>query len=267
MTQSTDERRKEIWARRKKTLARRKKIPTTKRMPRPQRGPRELRPTRGGKFPGLGTLNGKHSGETIFVLGNSTSLKDMDMSLLEPFITIGVNRILRLMKPTYLYIVNKSVIDSDHESILAAVEKLTVILYPGAFNSKTVQWLGRDFPHIKGPHLPHHGDPTKRSGPMPMGRGGGNSGYQAAQIAYRMGAKRIVLAGQDLISRSKRQSHFYGDGGTLYKCRLGAVRLKVEDFAAMKRLYQAQGVELTSCSPWKSALRTAVGYTPLSSIK
>lgn len=37
-------------------------------------------------------------------------------------------------------------------------------------------------------------------------RGGGNSGYQAVNLAYQLGAKRIVLLGFDMFG-----THFFGD--------------------------------------------------------
>lgn len=47
-----------------------------------------------------GILKGEHP---IFILGNGPSLTDNDLSLLDPYITIGINRISKFYEPTILF--------------------------------------------------------------------------------------------------------------------------------------------------------------------
>lgn len=70
---------------------------------------------------------------------------------------------------------------------------------------------------------------------------GGHSGYGAVNIAYHLGAKRIVLLGYDMQPGPEGQHHFFGDhpdGSHLAY----ASRLKL--WPALDAALHAQGVEL-----------------------
>lgn len=203
------------------------------------------------------SLYRKHRGKLIFVLGNSASLDGLNMELLKPHVTIGVNRILRTFTPTYLFVVDRSVIKDEHERMLAskcekvifrlAMDERHRLLYPG--------------PYIEIEKMTNAGGPTTLKGPIHICRGG-NSGYEACHLAYRMGASCIVLAGMDLYWPKKGKSHFFGHGRAA-GCSLHKPAEKVEDFREMKRLYRKQGVEMVSVSPWRTYFRNVMEYTTL----
>ena len=53
-----------------------------------------------------GILNKKHP---VFILGNGPSLTDNDLSLLDPYLTIGINRIFNKYEPTIVFWQDKTV--------------------------------------------------------------------------------------------------------------------------------------------------------------
>jgi len=89
----------------------------------------------------------------------------------------------------------------------------------------------------------------------------GGSGYEAACIAYRMGAKTIAMIGEDLYW-PKGKTHCFGSGKSR-GCKLGDSKKKLESFRELKQIYKRRGVGLVSVSPWKTPLRDALGYIPL----
>lgn len=214
--------------------------------------------------PDISTLVDRHQGETIVIYGNSGSLLKTDLKPLKQFTSIGVNRILRLLWPTYFYTCNDSVIHDESERMKAAVETVTMILFPGLMSTRNKKFIPLDFPHVSTGPIAFHGEFLKKSGTLDAGRDTGNSSYQSAQIAYRMGAKRIVLAGNDLTTVHRQPSHFYGAAAK--NCKMGITKMKVEDWSRMNSGYRHAGVELVSCSPWKSPLRDVVGYVAPSSL-
>jgi len=206
--------------------------------------------------PTIETLRDKHQGETIIVIGNSSSLNKMDMGIWDGYTTIGTNRLLRTYEPTYLLVVDKSVLRDEHERMMAAQDRVTYLLYPGMMGSEGRQmypgpWLDTG-PMIGG------ADPTSKTGPIDIGRVG-NSGYEATQIAFRMGARRILLAGIDLFWPTSGKTHSFGSGKEA-GCRLHKPDEITEDFATLKQLYAHCGVELTSISPWSTPLRRRLGF-------
>lgn len=205
----------------------------------------------------IAQLYGKHKDETIVVIGNSSSLNEMDLTLLDSFTTIGLNRILRAYEPIYLMVVDTSVIYveaprmNDSESIK--------LIYPGAMNSRarsmyTGAWIST------GP-MTELCDPTALNGPIHIGKGGGNSAYEAVQIAHRMGAKRIALAGVDMYYPPMKPSHMFGDGSK-EGCKLPEPDKKIADFGALKKMFAMIGVDMFSISPWKTKFREVMGYVP-----
>ena len=107
-------------------------------------------------------------------------------------------------------------------------------------------------------------DPTSKTGPISIGQRG-NSAYEATQIAYRMGARRILLAGVDLHWPSKGDTHSFGNGKAL-GCKLRDPELIVEDFSKLRDNLALGRIELTSISPWDTPLRRRLGYLSPSEI-
>lgn len=77
----------------------------------------------------------------------------------------------------------------------------------------------------------------------------GNSGYQAVNLAYLLGAKRIVMLGFDMMDRGG-EHHFHGNhrGATLTNPNARLYRRWIDGFEKMHRLLKEEGVELINCS-------------------
>ncbi len=52
--------------------------------------------------PDVSALKLKHIGEPIFILGGGPSMRDIDLSLLDDYLTIGCSQILRIYQPSYV---------------------------------------------------------------------------------------------------------------------------------------------------------------------
>lgn len=200
-----------------------------------------------------------HKGELIFVLGNSSSLNELDLSLLTEFTTIGVQRILETYEPSYVFIVDNKVIEDQYEYMNAVSGRIPLILFPWKMGSKMrALYPG---PWISSGNIHPSGNPESKTGTLAMPPCGG-SGYEAACIAYRMGAKTIAMAGEDLHWPRRKDTHSFGSGKAR-ACKLGNSKQKVEYFRKLKQIYKRRGVGLVSVSPWQTPLRDALGYTPL----
>lgn len=76
---------------------------------------------------------------------------------------------------------------------------------------------------------------------------GANSGYQAVNLAYQMGADRIVLLGFDMQPAKDGRTHWFGD-------HPGAMNVPspypmfIEKFTALAQGLEAEDVELVNCS-------------------
>jgi hypothetical protein len=201
------------------------------------------------------TVYGQHVGETIVVIGNSSSLNGMDLELLDSFTTIGLNRILRIYDPIYLMIVDNSVM-RDEAQRLAEFSGI-LLAYPGVMSSKNRRIFSG--PWVSTGKMTGQCDPCAKKGPIHICRSGGNSAYEAAQIAYRMGAKRIALAGIDMYWPPGQDSHFFGSGSKA-GCKLHKPEDKIADFGRLKDQYAQGGVEMFSISPWDTPFRKRMGY-------
>ena len=210
----------------------------------------------------IDNLYGKHAGQPIFVMGNSYSLREMDLTPLNDFITIGVNRILTVFQPTYLFVVDRMVVHDEARRMAAAVPKTTILLYPSAL-SCAARGLYKG-PYLTIPPITCKVDPRTKMGALSIGRVG-NTCYEAAQLAYRMGAREIIFAGLDLSHQPFKPTHCMGF--TPSCCKMRDPDKQVEQFRELKQLYEECGVEVFSCSPWKSKLRKALGYVPLADLQ
>jgi len=206
----------------------------------------------------LSILYGRHAGETIIVVGNSSSLNEQNLDLMDAFTTLGLNRILAFYEPTYYMAVDQSVMRDEHERINETTA--TRLFYHGLMNSKNrILCPG---PWVSTGPMTGQADPRAKTGPIHICRGGGNSAYEAVQIAMRMGAVRIALAGVDMYWPPGHPSHCFGSGAAV-GCKLPYPDKKIEDFALLKKQYARGGIEMCSVSPWDTPFRKVMGYTPL----
>lgn len=77
----------------------------------------------------------------------------------------------------------------------------------------------------------------------------GNSGYQAVNLAYLLGARKIVMLGFDMQDRGG-EHHFHGNhrGGTLTNPGNRLYARWIKGFETIHRLLKEEGVELINCS-------------------
>jgi hypothetical protein len=76
-------------------------------------------------------------------------------------------------------------------------------------------------------------------------RYGSNSGYQAINLAYLMGAKRILLLGYDMGHSDKR--HFFGEHPKAIRASTD-YRQFIPGFSALARDLDKEGVSVINCS-------------------
>jgi len=216
---------------------------------------------RSGTHPGrrLRQLVDVHKNKPIIILGNSASLNELDLSLLNRAITIGVQRILRVYEPTYVLIADNEVIKQESERLKACAGKVQFIFAPEHMNAETRKfydgpWISRGR-RVPGADLMNKNQPL----PIPLSL---NSGFEAVGIAYRMGARCIAIAGIDLWWPSNRPTHCFGDGKSC-GCRLSGTQAVYNAFITLRRMLKGHGIDLLSVSPWKTPLSSALGHMSL----
>jgi hypothetical protein len=78
---------------------------------------------------------------------------------------------------------------------------------------------------------------------------GGNSGYQAINLAYHFGASRILLLGYDMAYRGGAV-HWHGKHPpALINPDQGTLRGWAENFTALSADLEREGVEVINCTP------------------
>ena len=153
-----------------------------------------------------------------FILGNGPSILDHDLSALDDYFTIGLNRIFKLFDPTILLWQDISLWKTEYHYIhnLQAMKVARDVADP-----RRVYY---NF-HLKGGGYKF--DPTKAH--ILYGRG--SSGPIATQLAVALGCRPIILLGMDCKRDSEGRGDFYGENSpwlshTLENCELGLQFIK-----------------------------------------
>jgi hypothetical protein len=180
------------------------------------------------KYKSLSKWKNLFEGQPVFILGNSPSIGKQDLSLLNSYCTIGINRIFYIYDPTILIWQDKQVWRGDQDWILKSNairvcrdiidSQKMFINYKLGFN------------------------PPKFSVVPNKMYGRGNSAILAAQLAVSIGCSDIVLLGTDCKYGKHRKTNFYGrnkdhTGYTLKMCDDG-----------MKWLRKKSPVPIYNCS-------------------
>lgn len=135
-------------------------------------------------------------GHTAFILGNAPSIEKQNLSLLNPYFTIGINRIFYIYDPTILMWQDKQVWNKDKKTILKqkSIKICKDVAAPKNYflNFKLKQ--GR-FKFKENPSILH---------------GWGNTTALAVQFAIALGCSNIVLLGTDCKYGLKGKTDFYG---------------------------------------------------------
>jgi len=173
--------------------------------------------------------------ETIFIIGGGPSLKGFDFRTLSGKRTIAINKALLYMTdPDAVYWTDgrfytwfKNEVDS--------FKGLKFALRPGSQYTCDIKVLRKGKPY------------GLESDPQTLAHGF-NSGYAAINLAYHLGAKRIVLLGFDMEEDGKN-THFH-DG---YPARSTGNKMYIEKFLpGFKQLYdeiRLKGIEIINASP------------------
>jgi len=156
-------------------------------------------------------------GHPAFILGNAPSISKQKLTLLDPYFTIGVNRIFYLYTPVVLIWQDIQVWKSDRKSIVKqkSVRICTKVSDPrkAFLNFKVKEG---SFKFGKNPKVLH---------------GMGNTSAIAAQIAVNLGCSSIILLGTDCKYGKGNKTDFYGHNKdhksyTLQMCNNAMVWLK-----------------------------------------
>lgn len=161
----------------------------------------------------------KLPGVPVFIIGNSPSVKKHDLTLLNNYFTIGINRVFRIpYDPTILFWQDISLWTTEYDKIhnLQAIKVARNVADPrkAYFNF-----------HLK--PGPFKFEPSKAH----ILYGSGNSMILAAQLAVAMGCSTIVLLGCDCKLNDNGDTSFFGvnqfwSRETLRNCRRALEYLK-----------------------------------------
>jgi hypothetical protein len=166
---------------------------------------------------GIKGLTGLFRGEPCFVLGNGPSLQDEDLTLVQNYMTVGINRAYMAMDPVILMWQDRTLWDSEKIALLKT-KAFKVCRDNADPQKKFHHFLLRT----------HVGFRLATSTQQLFG--GGATGPLAVQLAHAMGCSPIVLLGFDCRYRDGK-TDFYGTNryhsqGTLKNCNRGLTWIK-----------------------------------------
>ena len=178
-------------------------------------------------------------GDTIYIVGGGTSLKGFNFDLLKDKTVIAVNK-------AFLHL------------------PFAQVLYWS--DTRFFEWYGKEIGEFSGIKVtcrpqPKRGDVinllnTGKTGLETMSYGlrdGGNSGYAAINLAYHLGAKKIVLLGFDMQTNGK-ETHWHegysstADTGTMERLMIPNFDSLVEPLEKRKvKVYNASPISKLTC--------------------
>jgi len=155
-----------------------------------------------GKLASLKTAEwaGRMKDVPCFILGNAPSINDIDLSPLDNYFTIGINRIFYVYDPTVLIWQDLALWIYEKEKVM---------------KSKAIKYC-REGADTKGGFYTfklHGRDPKLTPTPSTL-HGRGSSGSIAYQFARSLQCDPIILVGMDCAYKEvdgKKQTDFYGD--------------------------------------------------------
>lgn len=187
------------------------------------------------KYKTLSKWKGILGGHTAFILGNAPGIEKQKLELLDPYFTIGINRIFYIYDPTILMWQDRQLWNDDKKMVLEqkAIKVCRANADPRRYFLNFKVEMG-DYYFGDNPSVLH---------------GIGNTGVLAAQFAIALGCSKIVLLGMDCKYGAKGKTDFYGKNKdhkpyTLKMCR-----------NAMKWLKENCPVPIYNCSGnelWKT---------------
>jgi hypothetical protein len=172
-------------------------------------------------------------GDTIYIVGGGPSLKKLDFNLLKDKVVIAVNK-------AFLHL------------------PMAQVLYWS--DTRFFEWYSKEIEDFKGIKVTCRPQPkrndiinllnTGKTGLETMSYGlrdGGNSGYAAINLAYHLGAKRIVLLGFDMQTNGKETHWHEGYSSTADTETMG--RLMIPNFDSLVEPLAKRKVKVYNASP------------------
>lgn len=172
-------------------------------------------------------------GDTIYIVGGGPSLKKLDFNLLKDKTVIAVNK-------AFLHL------------------PMAQVLYWS--DTRFFEWYSKEIEDFKGIKVTCRPQPkrndiinllnTGKTGLETMSYGlrdGGNSGYAAINLAYHLGAKRIVLLGFDMQTNGKETHWHEGYSSTADTETMG--RLMIPNFDSLVEPLAKRKVKVYNASP------------------
>ena len=183
----------------------------------------------------VGKVDQMWSGETVFIIGGGPSLRDFNWMSLHGKKVIAINK--------------------------------SLLSYPSAqvlywTDSRVYSWMKKEIDDFKGLKFTIRDHPSYVGDIKILKRGnkfgleeskdtlahGNNSGYAAINLAYHLGAKRIVLLGYDMGNDGKVSHHHSGypvpvTGDNIYRDQF------IPGFRVIADLLKQKGVEVYNASP------------------
>jgi hypothetical protein len=186
--------------------------------------------------------NELYPNQTMFLVGGGPSLKGMDLSALAGQYTIAVNNAFRLVpNPDVIFYADTRWWSWNGKDIPAEFPgRIISTCSAGArYLDPRVCRMGRcyRFTEEDGAGLSH--DPTLLSGP--------DSGYMAINLAYLLGASRIVLLGYDM-GFTAGESHWHEDH-PIETPESNYLNLFAPTYPKLIGALQKAGVEVVRCTP------------------
>jgi len=191
--------------------------------------------------PALSTINYStveniFDGETVYIIGGGPSLKNFDFRQLAGSKTIAINKAVVFHPQADVLYWTDVRFYSWYKNEIDNYAGLKFALKPGSQYSNDVKILkkGKAYGLETDPQTLAHGN---------------NSGYAAINLAYHLGAKRVILLGFDMAS-SGSDSHFHDGyptrsaGDNMYKDKF------IPGFKQLHAELNGTGVNVLNASPY-----------------
>ena len=199
--------------------------------------------------------------KVVIVLGNSPAISKVDLSLLNSFLSIGVNRIGRVYSPTVLLFTDDIILSAEEE-------------FFKSFNGPILTWQNfekrwvQSAPNVRFFMLAPAGAPEQWIWPKtmndPLIREGSTTAY-AIQLAVLGGAKAVGVLGVDFSAhvsrmRGNNQTHFYGDGASIRSSGGGDWSLHAPFYSSVHKWAAAFNTEIINLSPFPDTPINRAGW-------
>ena len=176
----------------------------------------------------------KFEGETIYIIGGGSSLKNFNFDQLKGLKTIAINKAVFFHQEADVLYWTDSRFYTWYKNDIDNFNGLKFALKPGSQYTTDIKVLrkGIQYGLEKDPHVLAHGN---------------NSGYAAINLAYHLGANRIILLGFDMHNNGK-DTHFHDGyptrpaGDHIYRDKF------LPGFKELERSLRVEGVTVFNAS-------------------